>query len=125
MLPLQDNALGLLLSRRLLGSRTKHRTVLYQQLSCFTILADIPDRLVKDTLEVALCQRRALKVLLCLDLLCDHDRLLVLDWCHLLLPQRLLCPFVVPQIELCSDKDDWYTGCVVVYLGVPLFSVST
>jgi hypothetical protein len=62
---------------------------------------------------------------LCLDLLGDHDRLLVLDWCHLLLPQRLLGAFIVPQIELCADKDDRYAGCVMVDLGVPLYSLST
>lgn len=45
-----------------------------------------PDRLVKNTLKVALCERRAFQVLLRLDFLCDHDGLLILDRRHLLLP---------------------------------------
>lgn len=84
--------------------------------------ADIPDCLVKDTLEVALCERRALEVLLRLDFLCDHDGLLVLDGRHLLLPERLLCGFIVPKIELCAYEDDWYAGRVVVDFWVPLMS---
>lgn len=82
--------------------------------------ANAPNCFVKDTLKVALCERRALEVLLRLDLLCDHDGLLVLDRRHLLLPQRLLCGFIVPQIELCADEDDWYAGRVVVDFWVPL-----
>jgi hypothetical protein len=61
---------------------------------------------------------------LCLDLLGDHDSLLVLDWRHLLLPQRLLGVLVVPQIQLRSDEYDGDARRVMVNLGVPLFRVS-
>jgi len=87
-------------------------------------LCHIPDGLVKDTLEVALCEGRALHVLDCLDLLGDADSLLVLDGCHLLLSQALLGALVIAKIELGSDQDDGNTGCVVLNLGVPLFVVS-
>lgn len=83
-----------------------------------------PDCLVKNALQVSLCERRALEVLLCLDLLGDHDGLLVLDGGHLLLAQRLLGSLIVAQIELCADEDDGYARCVVVNLGIPLEPVS-
>ena len=79
-----------------------------------------PDGLVEDALQVALCERRALEVLLRLDLLGDHDGLLVLDGRHLLLPQRLLGRLIVPQIELGADEDNGNAGRVVIYLRVPL-----
>lgn|SRR5690242_2471233 len=79
-----------------------------------------PNRLVEDALQVALCEGRALEVLLRLDLLGDHDCLLVLDGGHLLLAQRLLGSLVVSQIELGADEDDGDARCVVVDLGVPL-----
>jgi hypothetical protein len=83
-----------------------------------------PNRLVKDALQVSLCERRALEVLLRLDLLGDHDCLLVLDGGHLLLAQRLLGRLIVAQIELCADEDDGYARRVVVDLRVPLDPVS-
>ena len=81
---------------------------------------DVPNSFVKDTLQVALCEGGALEVLLRLDLLCDHDGLLVLDGRHLLLPQRLLGGLIVPQIELGADEDNGNAGRVVIYLRVPL-----
>ena len=84
----------------------------------------IPDCLVKYTLQVALRERRTLEVLLCLDLLCDHDGLLVLNGRHLLLSERLLGRLVVPQVEFCANEDDGYTRRVMIYLWVPLASVS-
>ena len=83
-----------------------------------------PDGLVEDALQVALCERRALEVLLRLDLLGDHDGLLVLDGRHLLLTERLLGALVIAEIELCADEDNGYTGRVVVNLRVPLHAVS-
>lgn len=80
----------------------------------------IPNGLIKDALQVALCEGRALEVLLRLDLLGDHDCLLVLDGGHLLLAQRLLGALIVSQIKLGADKDDGYAWRVVVDLGVPL-----
>jgi hypothetical protein len=61
---------------------------------------------------------------LCLNLLRDHDRLLVLNGRHLLLSQRLLGRLIVSQVELCADEDDWYARRVVIYLRVPLSLVS-
>jgi hypothetical protein len=84
----------------------------------------LPDRLVEHALQISLCQSGAFQVLLGLDLLGNHDSLLVLYRRHLLLPQALLGPFVVPQIELGADEDDGYTGRVVVNLWVPLAAVS-
>ena len=81
-----------------------------------------PDGLVEDTLEVALCEGRALHVLDCLDLLGNADGLLILNGCHLLLSQALLGALVVAKIELGSDQDDGNSRCVVLNLGVPLFT---
>ena len=83
----------------------------------------VPNSLVEDALEVALCKGRALHVLDCLDLLGNADSLLVLDGSHFLLSQTLLGALVIAKIELGSDQDDGNTGCVVLNLGVPLFAV--
>jgi hypothetical protein len=85
---------------------------------------NVPNGFVKDALQVALGEGGALEVLLCLDLFCDHDGLLVLDRRHLLLPQRLLGRLVVPQIELGADEDNGNAGRMVIYLRVPLEGVS-
>lgn len=82
-----------------------------------------PNGLVEDALQVALCQCRALEVLLRLDFLGNHNGLLVLDGRHLLLAQRLLGGLVVSQIELGADQDDGHARCVVVNLGIPLGSL--
>lgn len=82
-----------------------------------------PNCLVEDALQVALCEGRALEVLLRLDLLGNHDCLLVLDGGHLLLAQRLLGGLVVSQIELRADEDDGHARRVMVDLGVPLVAV--
>lgn len=80
----------------------------------------LPDRLVENALQIPLRQRGALQVLLGLDLLCDHDGLLVLYGCHFLLPQALLGRLVIPQIEFGADEDNGYTRRVVVDLRIPL-----
>lgn len=79
-----------------------------------------PDGFVKDTLEVALCEGRALHVFDGLDLLGDTDSLLVLDGCHLLLSQSLLGAFVIAKVKLGANQDDGDAGCVVLDFGVPL-----
>lgn len=48
---------------------------------------NIPDRLIKNTLQVPLGQRRALKVLVRLDLLGTAQRLVVGYWLHALLAE--------------------------------------
>lgn len=82
-----------------------------------------PDRLVENVLEVALCQSGALEVLDRTDLLCDRDRLLVLDRGHLLLAQAFTGGLVVTEIEFGADEDDGDAGRVMVDLGKPLKTV--
>ena len=84
----------------------------------------IPNCLVENTLQVTLCEGGAFQVLLCFDLLGDYNCLLVLNWRHLLLPERLFGGLVVSQIELRTDKNDGHAWCMVVNLGVPLRTVS-
>lgn len=83
-----------------------------------------PDGLVKDTLEIALSEGRALHVFDRLDLLGYAQSLLVLNGRHLLLTKTFLCSFVVSEVELGADKDDWHTGRMVFDLGVPLRTIS-
>ena len=83
----------------------------------------LPDSLVKDALEVPLRQGRALEVLVRLNLLGAHERLVVRDGLHPLLAQRLERVGVLPEVELGADEDDGDVGCVVVDLGVPLIEV--
>jgi hypothetical protein len=63
-------------------------TALQCMLVCdgFDVVRILPDRLVENALEISLCQRGAFQVLLGLDLLRNHDGLLVLYGRHLLLP---------------------------------------
>jgi hypothetical protein len=78
------------------------------------------DRLVEYALEISLRQGGALEVLDGFDLFGDLDCLLILYGLHLALAQLLLDLWVVAQVELGADEDDWNAGCVVLYLGVPL-----
>ena len=80
----------------------------------------IPDRLVKDALEVALGQGRALEVLVCLDILGAQERLIVRHGHHVLLTQGFQRGGVVTEIKLRADEDDRHVRCVVGDLGVPL-----
>jgi len=79
-----------------------------------------PDRLIKNVLQIPLCERRTLHVLVCLDVFCDLDSLLVLNRRHLLLAQVLPCAFVIPQVQLCADEDDWNIGRMVLDFWIPL-----
>lgn len=81
---------------------------------------NVPDCLVKNALQISLCQRRAFQVFLGLDFLRNHDGLLILYGSHLLLPEAFLGGFIVPQIELGTDKNDGYAGRMVIDLRVPL-----
>ena len=100
------------------------RPYVLRQLCSLPIIMNIyrhqPDSLVKDILQIPLCQRRTLHVFVRFDLLGDNHRLLVLYRCHLLLSQALLGRFVVSKIELCADQDDGDVGRMVLYFGVPL-----
>lgn len=55
-----------------------------------------------------------------LDLLRNHDSLLVLDRGHFLLAEALLGALIVSEIQLGADKDDGYIGGVMLDLGIPL-----
>lgn len=84
----------------------------------------VPDRLVKDTLQVALGECGALEVLVCADFLGHDQGLLVRDRLHLAGSQSLGCCAVVSQIELGAHQDDGDIGGVVFNLGVPLVTIS-
>lgn len=83
-------------------------------------LGALPDGLVKDALEVALGESRALEVLLGLDLLCDCEGLLVGDWLHLLGPESVCGGLVLSEVELGTNQDDGYVWRVMFDLGIPL-----
>lgn len=78
------------------------------------------DSFVEHALQIPLGQSRALEVLDGFDVLGDLDCLFVLYGLHLTLAQLLFDFWVVAQVELGSDEDDWDAGRVVLYLGVPL-----
>ena len=81
-----------------------------------------PDGLIKNSLEIPLCEGGAFKVLDGLDLLGADERLLVCHGCHPLLGQAPDCIGVLAQIKLGADQNDGDVGCVVVNLGIPLLS---
>lgn len=55
-----------------------------------------------------------------LDLLCDLHSLLILNRCHLLLPEALPGSLVISEIELRADENDRDTRSVVLNFGIPL-----
>lgn len=80
----------------------------------------VPNGLVKDALEVALRQGRALEVLVRPDILGAHERLVVRHGLHALLTQRFQRRGVLAEIQLRADENDRHVRCVVVDFGVPL-----
>ena len=78
------------------------------------------DRFIEHALQIPLRQGRALEVLDRLDLLGNLHCLFVLYGLHFTLAQLLFDFWVVAQVELGSDEDDWDAGCVMLYLRVPL-----
>lgn len=80
----------------------------------------VPDGLVKDALEVALGQGRALEILVRPDLLGADESLVVRDRLHPLGTEALKGGLVFPKVELGADQDDGHVRCVVVDLWVPL-----
>lgn len=79
-----------------------------------------PYRLVKDALEVALGECRALEVLVGANFAGADQSLLVRHGLHALLAQRLERGSIFAQVELGADEDDGDVGGVVVNLGKPL-----
>jgi hypothetical protein len=102
------------------GARAEHSTVVKSAWNRPRIKPNLPDRLVEHALQVTLGERRTFQVLLCPDLLGDHDGLLVLYGGHLLLAQALLGSLVVPQVELRTDENNGDVGRMMVDLRVPL-----
>jgi hypothetical protein len=81
---------------------------------------DVLDSFIEYTLQISLCQGRALQVLDSLDVLSNLHSLLVLNWRHLALSELLANLWVIAQIELGAYKDDWNAGCVMLNFRVPL-----
>lgn len=82
---------------------------------------DSADGLIKDLLETLLCERRALEVLVRVDLLGLCCALLVGDGAALVLLAQLLDGvLVVAQIELRADQHDGHLCAVVGHLREPL-----
>jgi hypothetical protein len=79
-----------------------------------------PDGLIKNSLEIPLCEGGAFKVFDGLDLLGADERLLVCHGRHPLLGQAPDRIGVLAQIKLGADQNDGDVGCVVVNLGIPL-----
>ena len=92
--------------------------------SIFSFHLYIPNRLIKNTLQVPLGQRRTLKILVRLDLLSTSKRLVVGYWLHALLAERLEGCWVVAKIELGADEDDGDVWSVVLDLWEPLVCIS-
>lgn len=57
-----------------------------------------------------------------LNILGNHQRLVIGDWFHALLAEGLEGGWVVAEIELSADKDDWDVWCMVLNLWEPLNS---
>lgn len=81
---------------------------------------DVPDGLVEYALEVSLRQRRALKILVGLDLLGTEQSLVVGHGIHALGPESVQSGGVFSEIELGAYEDDGDVGRMVVDLRVPL-----
>jgi hypothetical protein len=79
-----------------------------------------PDSFIKHTLQVPLSQGGTFQVLVCSNLLCDNQGLIVGDWLHTLLSQALEGSGILSEIELRADEDDGNRGRMVVNLGEPL-----
>lgn len=77
--------------------------------------------LVKDVLEAALSESRALDVLDGTELLCKTLALLGADGTLLLAGKLVEVTLVVAQVDLRSDNEAGDTGAVVVDFGEPLF----
>ena len=78
--------------------------------------------LVKDVLQLVLCQSRALDVLDGTELLGHAVTVFLADGLHLLAGQLLTDIGVIAQIGLGADNKAGDTGAVVVHFGEPFFA---
>lgn len=125
---LQDGALLLLVLKRSwlwAQNSTASLSVFTLRITLSTVRQElnIPNRLIKNTLQVPLGQRRALKVLVRLDVLSTSKRLVVGYWFHALLAEGLEGCWVVAEIEFGADEDDGNVWGVVLDLREPLGAV--
>jgi len=81
---------------------------------------DSSNSLVKHALQIPLRKRRTFQVLVCPDLLCNDQGLVVRNWLHALLSQALKCSGILSQVELRTNEDDGDGGSMVINLGEPL-----
>lgn len=78
------------------------------------------DGFVEYALQIALCESRALEVLVCSNLLGHGECLFIRDGFHLSCTKGLRGRLVVSQIQLGADEDDGNVGCMVLDLRIPL-----
>lgn len=104
-----------------LGSRT---ALVVSVSSCSNIPLGLreyaPDGAVKDSLEIHLCQGRALDILVGLDIFRARQTSRVCNGRHPLLGQLLDRLPVITLVELGADEDDWDIGRVMRNLWEPL-----
>jgi len=81
----------------------------------------IPDCLVKNTFQVSLGQSRAFEVFLGLYFSANGKSFLVLDRCGAHLSHTFFGGFIVSKIELCTDKNDGYSGSMMLDFRCPLW----
>ena len=78
--------------------------------------------LVKDVLELELCQGRAFDILDRSKVSCHFLAIFLAHRLHLLLCKLLADRRIVSQIGLCANDETRDTRAVVVYFGEPLFT---
>mmetsp|Transcript_34394 Transcript_34394/g.86365 ORF Transcript_34394/g.86365 Transcript_34394/m.86365 type:complete len:205 (-) Transcript_34394:415-1029(-) len=83
------------------------------------------DSLIEHLLQALLCERRALHVGNCPNLLCKVLSLATIDGCMSFLFQTVNRLLVFPQVQLCANKNNFGVGAMMRDLGPPLrFHVS-
>lgn len=80
---------------------------------------NLPDSLVKDTLQVSLREGRTFQILVCTNLLGHREGLFVRYRLHSLLPQGFHRSSVFSQIQLRAHQNDGNVGRMMLNLGEP------
>jgi hypothetical protein len=113
-----------LTSRLVKGSKPQWSTISSRSGSSMRLVSrscnDVPNSLIEHALQISLCERRTLQVLVCPDLLCNNQCLVIRNWLHALLSQALKCSRILSQVELRTNEDDGDRGSMVINLGEPL-----